>query len=72
MDFTPSEKDIVQNHWIDISQDPDFISQDLGMDKSKVLDILKVLSDEGRIDDFDFDEETKVKKFNEMFRTYNS
>ena len=53
-------------------QHPDFISQDLGMDKSKVLDILKVLSDEGRIDDFDFDEETKVKKFNEIFRTYNS
>jgi len=71
MDFTPTEKDNVQTYWIDISQDPDFISQDSGMDKSKVLNILKVLSDEGSIRDFEFESDSKVKSFTEMFKFQN-
>jgi hypothetical protein len=64
MSFNQAEKDIVQNHWIDISQDPDFISQETGLDKNQVLGILKLLSKEGRIEGFDLNESLVIKKFN--------
>jgi|688.fasta_scaffold514075_1 hypothetical protein len=67
MEFTSTEKDLVQNYWIDFSQDPDFISQDTGIDKNTVLDILTRLNKEGRIDGFNIDEISKVRKFNEIF-----
>lgn len=66
MEFNESEKDIVYSYWIDISQDPEWISQDTGIDSSKVIDILKSLSDEGKIKNFDESQISKIKKFNEM------
>jgi hypothetical protein len=67
MKFNSSEKDLIQNYWIDISQDPDFISQDTGIDKTTVLDILQNLKQEGKIQNFNYDEFLKVKKFTEFF-----
>ena len=67
MNFTSIEKDLVQSNWIDVSQDPDFISQETGIDKDIVISILQKLSDEGRIEGFDLNESTRIKKIKELF-----
>ena len=67
MNFTKTELDLVQNHWVDISQDPDFISQETGIDKNDVIDMLRYLSDKGRIDNFDTNKRDRVRTFKEMF-----
>ena len=72
MEFTSTEKDLVQNYWIDISQDPDFISQDTGIDKNIVLNILEILNRENKIQGFNREETTKVKSFKEMFNLRNN
>ena len=71
MDITPIEKDQIQSYWVDVTQDPDFISQDLGIDKDRIIMILSVLSDEGKIDGFKSNESYRVKKFSEWFKTCN-
>lgn len=66
MEFSEGEKDTIHNYWVDISQDPEWISEDSGIDYQKVIDILTSLSKEGEIKNFNQSEITKVKKFNEM------
>jgi len=66
MEFNESEKDIIHNYWVDISQDPSWISEDSGIDYQKVMGILRLLSKEGKIKNFNEDEIGRIRKFNEM------
>ena len=79
MDFSKDELAMVEDYWINISQDADFISQETGINKKRIVDILVELSEKSRIEDFDLDEfqdVPRVHKFTEMknsssFRTFN-
>jgi hypothetical protein len=50
---------------MDTSQDPEFISQETGIELDKVLDILKFLSSKGKIKDFKIDE-SKILLYEEL------
>ena len=67
--FTNSEKESVLEYYIDYTQDPKVISQELEIDINLVKEILKVLSEEGQIEGFK--NESKVYSFSE-FKSYNS
>jgi biopolymer transport protein ExbD len=41
------EIDLIHSYWKDQSQDPEFISQDTGIDLEKVMEILELLSNQG-------------------------
>lgn len=79
MDFSKDELAMVEDYWINISQDADFISQETGINKKRIVDILVELSEKSRIEDFELDEfqdVPRVHKFTEMknsssFRTFN-
>lgn len=85
MNFAKDELASVEDYWINVSQDADFISQETGINKNRIIDILVELSERGRIEDFDLDEfqdVSRVHKFTEMknsksykslkTKTYNS
>ena len=79
MNFSDYELANVEDYWINVSQDADFISQETRISKKRIIDILVELSEKGRIEDFDLDEFQefpKVHKFTEMknsasFKTFN-
>jgi len=65
MDLKRDEIDLIFGYWKDISQDPEFISQDTGIELDRVNKILQLLSDQRKIKDF-ISEEYKVLSFNEL------
>lgn len=64
MDFGKDELDLVHSLWSDETQDEDVISSETGMPKDRVLKILQILSDQGKIKDFITEKE--IISFNEM------
>jgi hypothetical protein len=65
MDLKRDEIDLIFGYWKDISQDPEFISQDTEIDLDRVNKILQLLSDQRKIKDFIYNE-SKVLSFNEL------
>lgn len=65
MDLKRDEIDLIFGYWKDISQDPEFISQDTGIDLDRVNKILQFLSSQRKIKDF-ISNESKVLSFNEL------
>ena len=65
MDLKRDEIDLIFGYWKDISQDPEFISQDTGIDLDRVNKILQLLSSQKKIKDFVFNE-NKILFFNEL------
>lgn len=63
--YESDKVNLVHSFWNDTSQDPDFISQQTGIDLSIVLEILEHLEKKGKIKNFKLDE-TKIILFNEM------
>jgi len=63
--FERDEIDLVFSYWNDTSQDPEFISQDSGIELDKVVEILEMLSKQGKIKDF-FLNENKIFLFEEI------
>jgi hypothetical protein len=63
--FKNDEIDTIHSLWMDTSQDPEFISQETGIELDKVLDILKFLSSKGKIKDFKIDE-SKILLYEEL------
>lgn len=59
------EIDLIHSYWKDQSQDPEFISQDTGIDLEKVMEILELLSNQGKIKDFHIDE-NKIFLYEEL------
>ena len=72
MNIKNDERDLIQNYWTDISQDPEWISKDTGLDYGKVMEILRLLQKNGDIKDFDESEFRKILKFNEVVSNFNS
>jgi hypothetical protein len=65
MDLKRDEIDLIFGYWKDISQDPEFISQDTEIELDRVNKILQLLSDQRKIKDFIYNE-SKVLSFNEL------
>ena len=63
--FKNDEIDTIHSLWMDTSQDPEFISQETGIELDKVLDILKFLSSKGKIKNFKIDE-SKILLYEEL------
>jgi hypothetical protein len=61
-DFTHSDMEDVLEYWQDVSQDPDFISKETGLDLYKVIQILETLQKRGDISGF---EKVKVNQVDE-------
>lgn len=59
------EIDLIHSYWQDQSQDPDFISQDTGIEIERVLEILELLSNQGKIKDFHLNE-NQILMFEEL------
>jgi len=59
------EIDLIHAYWQDQSQDPEFISEDTGIDLDRVMEILQILSKEGKIKDFQIDE-SKILLYEEL------
>lgn len=65
MEFKKDEIDLVFSYWMDVSQDPDFISTDTDISIDKVHDILNLLSEQGKIDDYSINE-NRIFLFEEL------
>ena len=51
-DCTPNEIEDIIEYWQDISQDPVFIADEIGMEFDKVVEILEILQERGEISGF--------------------
>jgi hypothetical protein len=51
-DYTPNEIEDIIEYWQDISQDPVFIADEIGMEFDKVVEILEILQGRGEISGF--------------------
>jgi len=63
--FERDEIDLVFSYWKDISQDPEFISEDTGIELETVIGVLELLSKQGKIKDFHLNE-NKIFLFEEL------
>lgn len=63
--FRNDEIDIIHSLWMDTSQDPEFISQETGINLDKVLGILEFLTAKGKIKNFEIDE-SKILLYEEL------
>ena len=52
-DFTAGELENVLEYWKDISQDPEYISKETGLEINKILSILDILKKEGKIENYE-------------------
>lgn len=72
IEFKPADIEDVLEYWQDISQDPEFISHETGLDIKYVLDILKYLQDDNSIEDFNeivkSKLETTIKENNNLYK----
>jgi hypothetical protein len=65
MDFKQDEIDLVHTMWTNETQDEDVISSESGIKLDRVIGILNLLSEQGKIKDF-LPEEKEVISFKEM------
>lgn len=65
MDFKQDEIDLVHTMWANETQDEDVISSESGIKLDRVIGILNLLSEQGKIKDF-LPEEKEVISFKEM------
>lgn len=63
--FENDEIELIHSLWVDTSQDPEYISEETGIDIKKVMEILELLSKQGKIKNFKMDE-SKILLYEEL------
>jgi hypothetical protein len=66
IDFTAGELETVLEYWKDVSQDPEYISQETGLEIEKIISILETLQEEGKIKNYEPVMNERIRRFFEM------